>query len=45
MNRSFTLIEVILILLIVCLMVDLSFSIFKLDYDLISKQDIRGENY
>jgi len=45
MSKSFTLLEVILILLILILMLEITYSIIKIDYDLNIKFDNGGEFY
>lgn len=45
MSKSFTLIEVILILIILSIMVDICYSVVKIDYDINLKIKTRGENY
>lgn len=45
MSKSFTLIEVILILIILSIMVDICYSVVKIDYDFNLKLNTRGENY
>lgn len=45
MNKSFTMIEVILILLILSLMVNICYSVTKNDYDLNLKLNTRGNDY
>lgn len=45
MNKSFTLIEIIVILFILSLMADLSLSLIKMDYEIISKLKIGGDLY
>jgi len=45
MNKSFTLIEVILILFILSIMVDICYSVVKIDYDFNLKLNTRGDKY
>jgi len=45
MNKSFTLIEVIIILVILSLMVDLSLMLIRMDYGFNSKLNMGGESY
>ncbi len=45
MSKSFTLIEVIVILFILCLMVDLSLSLLRLDFETNTVVRMGGEGY
>jgi len=45
MNKSFTLIEIIIILVILSLMVDLSLLLIRMDYWYISRLNIGGDLY
>ncbi len=45
MNKSFTLIEIIIILVILSLMVDLSLLLIRMDYGYISRLNIGGYLY
>lgn len=45
MNKSFTLIEIIVILFILCLMVDLSLLLLQLDFETNTVVRIGGEDY
>ncbi len=45
MNKSFTLIEIIIILVILSLMVDLSLLLIRMDYGYISRLNMGGDLY
>ncbi len=43
MSKSFTLIEVIIILVILSLMIDLSLLLIRMDYEFVSKLNMGGD--